>query len=73
MLTLKDYAARTKINDAFYADMAEMLSQPNPLLEGYGLEPFTYRDRVNNLWDRVKDSVAVLLGKKVAVTDEYYD
>lgn len=71
MLTLKEYAARTKINDAFYADIAEMLSQPNPLLEGYGLEPFTYRDRMSNLWDRVRDSVAVLLGKKVAVTNEY--
>ena len=71
MLTLKEYAARTKINDAFYADMAKMLYQNNPLLEGWEPEPLTYRDRMSNLWDRVKDLVAVLLGKKVAVTDEY--
>ena len=69
MITLEDWARQT--NDAMFRDMAEMLCQPNPFLDGYEPKPRTFMDRVTSLKDRIKDALDVLAGRKIAVSDDY--
>lgn len=75
ILTLQEFIDRYVVFDADVAQIAKDLTEPNPLFEiEYPVLTGWQRAkmRARRAAERVRDAGAVLIGRKIAVDDDWY-